>query len=122
MSGSTKSKQQKEELSQWCSDSLHDLLGFADAALASYLVNGVARKAQSPQDIVTVLRQGHVQASDDEVQRFARVLFQKAQPPVKSGAASTTTTRRRNQCLRGENVDIELLQVMRKAMTMMMTR
>ncbi|KAL3916156.1 MAG: hypothetical protein SGILL_005310 [Bacillariaceae sp.] len=50
-------------LEHWCEDHLHNLLGFADTALASYLVH-VASKAKSPRDIQDVLKEGNVKAPE----------------------------------------------------------
>ena len=66
-----------KEIANWCSDALHDLLGFADAALASYLVS-VARKSKPPNnpidEVVDILRGGGCTAPVDQVQSFARSL------------------------------------------------
>ena len=67
-----------KEITTWCSDALHDLLGFADTALASYLVS-VARKSKPPNnpldDVVDVLRDGGCTAPFDQQQNFARSLL-----------------------------------------------
>ena len=43
-------------LKTWCSDVLHNVLGYSDVALASYLSH-VAAKSKSAQDIIDVLEQ-----------------------------------------------------------------
>jgi pre-mRNA-splicing factor ATP-dependent RNA helicase DHX16 len=67
-----------KEITNWCSDALHDLLGFADTALASYLVS-VARKSKPPNnpvdEVVDVLREGGCIAPFDRQQNFARNLL-----------------------------------------------
>jgi pre-mRNA-splicing factor ATP-dependent RNA helicase DHX16 len=64
-------------LQQWCEDNLHSLLGFADSALASYLVH-IASKAKTPTEIETVLKEGDVKASAEAQRSFCRGLFQKS--------------------------------------------
>lgn len=65
-------------LQRWCEDGLHSLLGFADSALASYLVH-VARRAKSPDEIEAVLREGGVNPASSEAQRsFCRALYQRS--------------------------------------------
>lgn len=57
---------------------MHSLLGFADSALASYLVH-VARKAKSPHDIETILQQGDVHPTSIDGQRsFCQALYEKS--------------------------------------------
>ena len=93
---SPKSKKSSQLLQQWCSDALHDLLGFADAALASYLVSVARKKAQSPDDIPQVLREGQVQASSEQdLRQFCRDLFRRARPHNNT-SKTTTLTRKTN--------------------------
>ena len=75
----------KAQLQQWCEDNLHNLLGFADSALASYLVH-VASKARSASEIESVLKEGNVQASSDAQRSFCKGLYQKS----RSGSSSST--------------------------------
>ena len=76
-------------LQQWCEDNLYNLIGFADSALASYLVH-IAFKAKSPSDIEAVLREGDVKASSKESQQsFCRNLYQKARAGSGSAAAKS---------------------------------
>lgn len=72
-------KKPSEDIIQWCSDQLHDLMGFADSALAKYLVH-VASSAKSIQDIRHVLQQGNVNASEGEQHNFCKTLYSKCQP------------------------------------------
>jgi pre-mRNA-splicing factor ATP-dependent RNA helicase DHX16 len=76
----SKSLTNTKEITNWCSDALHDLLGFADTALASYLVS-VARKAKPPNnpvdEVVDVLREGGCTVPIDRQQNFARSLIQR---------------------------------------------
>jgi hypothetical protein len=76
----------------WCSDALHDLLGFTDAALASYLVH-VGKTAKSVDAILTVLREAATSDSGDsgdstdfarKRQAFAEELFQQSHGGSKS--------------------------------------
>jgi pre-mRNA-splicing factor ATP-dependent RNA helicase DHX16 len=67
----------KTALEHWCEDHLHDLLGFADTALASYLVH-VAIKAKSARDIQDVLKEGNVMAAEAKQRDFCEALYQKA--------------------------------------------
>ena len=72
----------------WCSDALHSLVGFADSALASYLVS-VAKKASSSREILQVLRDGDVTPADGggdaALQRFANDLFSRCKGSSGSG-------------------------------------
>ena len=72
MSSSNKS------IETWCSDALHDLLGYSDGNLASYLVN-VAQNASSSQQIRDVLEAGG-QGTDNNksrMEKFAKDLYRK---------------------------------------------
>mmetsp|Transcript_16170 Transcript_16170/g.18122 ORF Transcript_16170/g.18122 Transcript_16170/m.18122 type:complete len:1135 (-) Transcript_16170:41-3445(-) len=64
-------------LQQWCEDNLHALLGFADSALASYLVH-IACNAKTPTEIEKILLDGDVKASVEAQRTFCRGLFQKS--------------------------------------------
>lgn len=80
-------------LQQWCEDHLHELLGFADSALASYLVH-VASKASSATEIKAVLQQGEIRASEANQRSFCKGLYQQANSAAKkssSKAAAATT-------------------------------
>ncbi|KAL7575772.1 hypothetical protein ACA910_003102 [Epithemia clementina (nom. ined.)] len=68
-----------QDASLWCSDALHDLLGFADSSLASYLVS-VARKSKSAAAVVDVLKEGEVAADPSKIQSFAEALVQRTRP------------------------------------------
>ncbi|EEC48810.1 predicted protein [Phaeodactylum tricornutum CCAP 1055/1] len=73
----------KTETIQWCSDALHDLLGFADTALASYLVS-VAKKATQSSEIVQILVDGDVRdVTPERMERFAEQLLSHARPTPK---------------------------------------
>lgn len=81
----------------WCSDALHDLLGFADGALASYLVS-VAKESGNADAVLAVLREGGVagkaSASDDDddhdgrVRTFCRELVSRVGGSRKGGGSS----------------------------------
>ena len=73
------SKSNQKANAEWCSDQLHDLVGFADSALSKYLVH-VASSAQSTDDIKRVLLEGNVQASPEKLGRFCSALLKKCQP------------------------------------------
>jgi pre-mRNA-splicing factor ATP-dependent RNA helicase DHX16 len=62
---------------RWCNDNLHDLLGFANDTLASYLVNLASQKHQSEADLIQVLRDGGVDKSLDRLSAFCRDLLQR---------------------------------------------
>jgi pre-mRNA-splicing factor ATP-dependent RNA helicase DHX16 len=66
----------------WCSDALHDLLGFTDSALASYLVAVARRKNSSPASILSELKNGGVSASSDRLTTFCQSLYEKCAPLV----------------------------------------
>lgn len=75
---------------QWCSDELHDLMGFTDSALANYLVH-VASSAKSIGDIQQVLQQGNVNVSEEQQVRFCKALYAKCLPPSMSKSTSSST-------------------------------
>jgi len=77
-SGSNKNERSKESLEIWCSDKLHDILGYSDSSLASYLTH-VARTSKSSQQVMEVLRHGGALGTDDSVKSFAQELFFRAQ-------------------------------------------
>lgn len=83
------SKQSKKEALQWCSDHLHDILGFTDSALASYLVS-VATKSHSSAAVLQVLREGQVQAPLQRLETFAQQLLSQTKPKAASSAARKT--------------------------------
>jgi pre-mRNA-splicing factor ATP-dependent RNA helicase DHX16 len=67
----------KKGLQTWCSDALHDVLGFADTSLSVFLVD-VAEKASSYQEILDVLDEGsYGKGKIDRVEQFARDLFRR---------------------------------------------
>jgi pre-mRNA-splicing factor ATP-dependent RNA helicase DHX16 len=79
-------------LQTWCSDALHDLLGFTDAALASYLVH-VGKTAKTVDTILAVLKEAATSdtGSSDGAKRqaFAQELFQRSRGGGGGGAAGT---------------------------------
>ena len=79
------SSKRRKEQETWCSDALHDLVGFADSSLASYLVSVAS---SGPQGILQVLKEGGVEASSDKLQRFAQALHSKC-----SQSATATTSK-----------------------------
>ncbi len=79
------------QVQQWCEDHLHEMLGFADAALASYLVH-IASKAKSSLEIERVLQEGSVQASLEAQRSFCKGLYQKARGGGNSSASSKRST------------------------------
>jgi hypothetical protein len=58
---------------RWCNDSLHELLGFANDTLASYLVDVASQ--QSEADLLRVLREGGVERSPERLAEFCRELL-----------------------------------------------
>jgi pre-mRNA-splicing factor ATP-dependent RNA helicase DHX16 len=84
-----------KETTHWCSDALHDLLGFADTALASYLIS-VARKSKPPTNpfnaVLEVLEEGGCTAPVDQQHVFARNLVQRV---LGTTARSGTTAQQR---------------------------
>jgi pre-mRNA-splicing factor ATP-dependent RNA helicase DHX16 len=68
-----KSGNSSKETVRWCSDALHDLLGFADNALAAYLVS----VAQSESAVLDVLEQGGCKALASKREGFAKALVQR---------------------------------------------
>ena len=75
-------KSSNAHLQQWCEDNLHNLLGFADSSLASYLSH-VASKAKSASEIETVLREGDVKAPPEAQRSFCKGLYQQARSSSK---------------------------------------
>ena len=72
------SSQRRKEAETWCSDALHDLVGFADSALASYLVSVASRSGSTSENVLQVLQEGGVHASAEKMQQFAQALHAKA--------------------------------------------
>lgn len=85
----------KKELTQWCSDQLHDLMGLSDSALAMYLVH-VASSAKTLQDIQKVLQEGNVRASSEKQLAFCQELFRKCSTKAKQRQQSASTLRTTN--------------------------
>ena len=77
-----------QQVVDWCNDQLHELLGFADSALAMYLIH-VATTAKTTSDILQVLQEGNVTASQARQDQFCRSLRQNCQPTSASSASST---------------------------------
>lgn len=75
------------DLVQWCSDQLHDLMGFADSALAMYLVH-VASSAKSVGDVQQVLQEGGVKVSRERQNLFCETLYSKCRPNIKPKATT----------------------------------
>jgi len=82
----------------WCSDALHDLLGYSDSSLASYLTS-TAKKSKSYHSILQVLQQGGVQPTNTQHQskdailtQFAKELFAKCQPTPSSSSATSLSS------------------------------
>ena len=71
----------------WCSDHLHELLGFADSALSGFLVDVASRGSQkkrngaddgkSVQRVMQTLREGGVNGEEEKLLKFARELCQR---------------------------------------------
>ena len=80
----------------WCSDALHDVLGFTDSALASYLVAVARRKNSSPSSILTELKNGGISdVSLDRLNTFCQALHAKCAPPsTSSGTAQKKATQK----------------------------
>ena len=79
----------------WCSDALHDVLGFTDSALASYLVAVARRKNSSPSSILTELKNGGISdVSLDRLTSFCQDLHAKCAPPSSSGMAQKKATQK----------------------------
>jgi len=89
-----KSNKEQKEVAEWCSDALHDLLGFADSALALYLVS-VAQTATSEAAVWEVLRTGGVvggAVSEKSLQAFVHSLIRKAQKRTTTVQEKKTAT------------------------------
>lgn len=81
-----------KEVTTWCSDALHDLLGFADAALASYLTS-VASQSRTAAAVYTVLQQGGCSASADKQRAFVDGLMQRVRINSSTGATASAEKR-----------------------------
>eukprot|EP00584_Thalassiosira_punctigera_P004289 CAMPEP_0172531752 /NCGR_PEP_ID=MMETSP1067-20121228/5018_1 /TAXON_ID=265564 ORGANISM="Thalassiosira punctigera, Strain Tpunct2005C2" /NCGR_SAMPLE_ID=MMETSP1067 /ASSEMBLY_ACC=CAM_ASM_000444 /LENGTH=1263 /DNA_ID=CAMNT_0013316155 /DNA_START=46 /DNA_END=3837 /DNA_ORIENTATION=- len=89
----------------WCSDSLHELLGFADSALAGFLVDvassngrGGNKKKRSGNDdgrsvqrVMQTLREGGVTGDDGRLLNFSRELCRRCGGAAGPAAASLST-------------------------------
>jgi pre-mRNA-splicing factor ATP-dependent RNA helicase DHX16 len=103
MSSSSKAASQQRNV-QWCSDQLHDLMGFADSALAMYLVH-VASSAKSMDDIQRVLVEGNVKASPVQQSAFCNQLFQKCRPPPRLSKQQGSNNNNNNKVIPATNAD-----------------
>ncbi|XP_040899569.1 pre-mRNA-splicing factor ATP-dependent RNA helicase DHX16 isoform X1 [Toxotes jaculatrix] len=63
-------------LEQWVNDRLHDILGLSDRYVSQFMI-GTARKALSPQDFVTRLKETGTIDINQSVLAFAQELFDK---------------------------------------------
>lgn len=82
----------KQEALTWCSDALHDLLGFTDSALASFLVS-IARKSSSTSH--SILSQlGDVSAPRDQLEAFANQLHKRCQTTKTAPSGSSLSSRK----------------------------
>uniref|UniRef100_A0A3Q2CK27 RNA helicase n=1 Tax=Cyprinodon variegatus TaxID=28743 RepID=A0A3Q2CK27_CYPVA len=64
------------QLEQWVNDRLHDILGLSDRYVSQFMI-GIARKASSPEDLVSRLEQTGTIDIDQSVTAFAKELFEK---------------------------------------------
>uniref|UniRef100_M4AFU2 Pre-mRNA-splicing factor ATP-dependent RNA helicase DHX16 n=1 Tax=Xiphophorus maculatus TaxID=8083 RepID=M4AFU2_XIPMA len=64
------------QLEQWVNDRLHDILGLSDRYVSQFMI-GIARKASSPEDLVSRLEQTGTIDIDQSVSAFAKELFEK---------------------------------------------
>lgn len=85
-------------ITTWCSDALHDLLGFTDSALASYLVHVAQQPKTTTLDLLQLLQQGSGQRDATSTaaaswKRFAHDLYHKCHP---SRTAATAPKRKNN--------------------------
>lgn len=83
-----------KEVVAWCSDNLHDILGFADTALAMYLVS-VAQNSSSPDAVLSVLKEGGAKASFDRQHKFAMSLVDRCRQLKQSSCHDKTKDNRR---------------------------
>ena len=79
----------RKSLETWCSDELHNLLGYTDSALSLYLVN-VSSKAKSSDDILKVLNEGGMVVQGS--QQFAENLFLKCHRKKQSSTKKVNST------------------------------
>ena len=93
------SRQDNNGVLVWCSDALHDLLGFTDSALASFLVAVASRTKSSPAKIMQQLQNGGVDEKAtrvDKLESFSRELYRRCQQQrsgrTKGKQQATTTT------------------------------
>jgi pre-mRNA-splicing factor ATP-dependent RNA helicase DHX16 len=98
-------KSQTQEVVTWCSDALHNLLGFSDASLAAYLVQVAqtsSHLADAEQAVVDVLAEGAVATTQQQQRSFANQLVQKI---VSLTRAEETTAATHQQQRRKTNAD-----------------
>ncbi|GKY97532.1 hypothetical protein MPSEU_000711400 [Mayamaea pseudoterrestris] len=86
---------QNQDAIRWCNDNLHDLLGFANDTLASYLVNLASNKRQSEADLVQVLREGGVNQSQERLATFCRELLRRTRKEEKTSDARSDDKRQK---------------------------
>mmetsp|Transcript_4561 Transcript_4561/g.7071 ORF Transcript_4561/g.7071 Transcript_4561/m.7071 type:complete len:1066 (+) Transcript_4561:101-3298(+) len=93
----------------WCSDALHDLLGFTDSALALYLVTVARRASSSPDNVLAELVKGGIEASP-KAQSFCRSLCEKCAGEYKGKRAVTPSSKKSNAEWIKEAAAYELLE------------
>jgi len=98
-------KDSKPAAETWCSDTLHNILGCSDTALAGYLTS-VASSVSSHHKILSILHEGEVQPihakSEKDKERilkeFALELFQRCHPNYSSSSkAENSKARKRSK-------------------------
>ena len=76
----------------WCSDALHDILGFADSALAGFLVDVASRGGGgngNAEKVVQTMRDGGVECDEGRLRSFAAELCGRCSAAGGSGGASS---------------------------------
>ena len=87
------SSSHNKSVETWCSDALHDLLGYSDGNLASFLVN-VAQNASSSRDITKVLEEGGqgTDSNKNRMEKFAKDLYRKCHSKSSSSKSKSNNT------------------------------
>eukprot|EP00547_Thalassionema_nitzschioides_P017935 CAMPEP_0194246186 /NCGR_PEP_ID=MMETSP0158-20130606/14615_1 /TAXON_ID=33649 /ORGANISM="Thalassionema nitzschioides, Strain L26-B" /LENGTH=1076 /DNA_ID=CAMNT_0038982033 /DNA_START=17 /DNA_END=3247 /DNA_ORIENTATION=- len=93
----------------WCSDTLHDLLGFTDSALALYLVTVARSASSSSDDVLAELVKGGVAASS-QARSFCRSLFEKCARNSKKDSTVASMNKKSNADWMKEAAAYQLLE------------
>jgi hypothetical protein len=85
-------------IKEWTTDSLHTLLGFADSALAGYLIHVASKSGSGEDGVLKTLREGGIAADGEAWRSFAKELVGRCRGNgKKSGGGRVTESEMRKK-------------------------